>query len=100
MAFAGTCQELGGTETAGEVSCREVLAARFVEGDFLSEARHGFRNVGSFGFRQHVSGLIARRGFINCFKLMFVLALYTVREDGLGVRKLGYYSWLRRRPDV
>ena len=49
-----TCQELRGTETAGEVSCREVLAALFVEGDFLSRVCHSFRNIGSFGFRQHV----------------------------------------------
>lgn len=29
-----TCWELRGTEAAAEVSCREVSAALFVEGDF------------------------------------------------------------------
>lgn len=95
-----TCQELRGTETAGEVSCREILAALFVQGDFSSEMCHSFRNVGSFGFRQHTSGLLARHGFINYFKSIFVLTLYTVQEDSLDVRKLGYYSWLCHKPDV
>lgn len=78
------CWELRGTEAAEEVSCREVSAALFVEGDFLSKVCHSFQNVRSFGFRQRVIGLMARHGFINCFKSIFVLTLYTVQEDGFG----------------